>query len=143
MGDVMAGSNSKGSRLGSMSSLSSFSGITRQEQPKVEQEEQAPRSEQSQLDPSPPPPAPAQPKEKRLTTVNIKIRRDQHDWLNSTSRLVRENNADPVPPDQRVFPQHLIQVAIDLLQSAGVDWDQIRNEEELRAKLREVGILKS
>lgn len=140
MGDVMAGSNSKGSRLGSMRSLSSFSGITRQEQPKVEKEEKDPRSEQSQ--PDPPPPAPAQPKEKRLTTVNIKIRRNQHDWLNSTSRLVRENNADPVPPDQRVFPQHLIQVAIDLLQSAGVDWDQIRNEEELRTKLREVGILK-
>jgi hypothetical protein len=46
--------------------------------------------------------------------------------------MVRENNLEPVPPSERVFPQHLIGVAIDLLSKTDVDWSQVRNVEELR-----------
>jgi hypothetical protein len=71
------------------------------------------------------------PKEK-LVTINIKITRVQQEWLTDTARQVRENNLDPVPPAERVFPQHLIGVAVDLLRKAEVDWSQVKNVEELR-----------
>lgn len=68
-------------------------------------------------------------------TVNIKIRKDQKEWLTDTASTVRNNNTDPVPPAERVYPQHLIGVAIDLLSSADVDWSEVRNVEELRKQL--------
>jgi hypothetical protein len=52
-----------------------------------------------------------------LTTVNIKIERKQQRWLQDTSQAVRDNNDEPVPPSDRVYPQHLIQVAVELLKS--------------------------
>jgi hypothetical protein len=67
--------------------------------------------------------------------VNIKIRKNQKDWLADTASQVRENNLEPVPPAERVYPQHLIGVAIDLLEAAGVDWDEVKNVEELREQL--------
>ena len=67
--------------------------------------------------------------------MNIKIREDQKKWLADTASQVRDNNSSPVPPAERVYPQHLIGVAIDLLQNAGVDWDEVRNTEELREQL--------
>ena len=70
-----------------------------------------------------------------LVTVNIKIRKDQKAWLTDTAIKVRENNSDPVPPSERVYPQHLIGVAIDFLEAAGIDWDEVRNVEELRKQL--------
>ncbi len=72
---------------------------------------------------------------KKLVTVNIKIRKDQKAWLTDTASTVRDNNTEPVPPAERVYPQHLIGVAIDLLEAAGVDWDEVRNLEELREQL--------
>ncbi len=74
-------------------------------------------------------------KPKELVTVNIKISRTQQDWLSDTARQVRDNNTSPVPPSERVYPQHLIQVAVDLLQNADLDWSQIRNVEELKQHL--------
>ena len=74
-------------------------------------------------------------KQGKLVTVNIKIRKDQKDWLTDTASQVRDNNTDPVPPAERVYPQHLIGVAIDLLQNADVDWGEIKNVEELRKLL--------
>jgi hypothetical protein len=71
----------------------------------------------------------------KLVPINIKITRRQHEWLNDTARAVRENNSEPVPPNERVFPQHLIGVAIDLLQAKGVDWSKVKNVEELRKVL--------
>jgi hypothetical protein len=50
-------------------------------------------------------------------TVNIKITKGQKDWLAETASFVRENNTEPVPPSERVYPQHLIGVAIELLRS--------------------------
>jgi hypothetical protein len=59
----------------------------------------------------------------------------QKNWLAETASQVRENNTEPVPPSERVYPQHLIGVAIDLLESADVDWDEIKNVEDLRKQL--------
>ncbi len=120
-------------KMGSLGRLSQFSGIKRQE-------EEAPPPE-----PTPPPSAavepfveevpPVSPPKEKLVTINIKISRAQQEWLTDTARMVRENNLDPVPPSDRVFPQHLIGVAIDLLSKADVDWSQVRNVEELRKSL--------
>ena len=74
-------------------------------------------------------------KKEQLVTVNIKIRKDQKEWLTDTASTVRDNNTEPVPPAQRVYPQHLIGVAIDLLQNVDVDWGEIKNVEELREHL--------
>ncbi len=74
-------------------------------------------------------------KQEQPVTVNIKIRKDQKAWLTDTAIQVRENNSEPVPPAERVYPQHLIGVAIDLLQAADVDWDEVRNIEDLRKEL--------
>jgi hypothetical protein len=75
------------------------------------------------------------PASKVLTTVNIKLLRSQHEWLNDTARQVRDNNAEPVPASDRVYPQHLIQLAIDLIKSSDVDWEQVRSVEEIRQQL--------
>lgn len=74
-------------------------------------------------------------KQEQPVTVNIKIRKNQKAWLTDTAIKVRENNSEPVAPAERVYPQHLIGVAIDLLQAADVDWDEMRNIEELREQL--------
>jgi hypothetical protein len=74
------------------------------------------------------------PKEK-LVTVNIKIARHHHQWLNETARTIRDNNLEPVAPGERVFPQHLMGVAIDLLQSSDVDWSQVKSVADLRKHL--------
>ena len=74
-------------------------------------------------------------KEERLVTVNIKIKESQQDWLADTAKLVRQNNDAPVPASDRVYPQHLIQTAIDFLQSAKVNWQQVKSIEELRQAL--------
>jgi hypothetical protein len=118
--------------MGSLGRRSQFSGIKRQEE-----EPPAPPPE-----PTPPPPSaavepkveevpPVSPPKEKLVTINIKITRTQQEWLTDTARMVRENNLDSVPPSERVFPQHLIGVAVDLLQKAEVDWSQVRNVEEL------------
>lgn len=68
----------------------------------------------------------------KLATINIKITKVQRDWLTKIAYQIRDNNENPVPPQERVFPQHLIGVAIDLLDSHDVDWEQIRNIDNLR-----------
>ena len=72
---------------------------------------------------------------KKLVTVNIKITKSQKDWLAETATEVRDNNTEPVPPAERVYPQHLIGVAIDLLNSAEVDWSEVKNVDDLREQL--------
>lgn len=71
-----------------------------------------------------------------LVTVNIKILKSQQDWLADTAFQVRQNNEAPVPASDRVYPQHLIQTAIDLLKSSDVDWGQVKNIEDLRQVLK-------
>lgn len=68
----------------------------------------------------------------KLATINIKITKVQRNWLAKIASQIRDNNENPVLPQDRVFPQHLIGIAIDLLHSNDVDWDQISNIDDLR-----------
>ena len=74
--------------------------------------------------------------QEKLVTVNIKIKRSQQEWLADTAQAVRSNNTDPVSPSDRVFPQHLIGVAIELLKNADVDWEKIKTLTELKDYLK-------
>ncbi|MGF1460001.1 MAG: hypothetical protein ACFBSG_13355 [Leptolyngbyaceae cyanobacterium] len=130
-------------RMGNLS-LSSFGGVS---QPAAQTETAV--AEEA----TPPPPAPteaaaptdatkATPKTKAkrrrketLTTVNIKIERKQQRWLQDTAQQVRDNNEYAVPPNERVYPQHLIGAAIDLLKAQDLDWEAIHNIEDLKEAL--------
>ena len=110
----------KGSRIGGLGKLSDF-GKTKPPQPQAKAETDiSPKAE------------PQQPALEKPVPINIKITRVQQQWLADTARTVRDNNDTPVAPNERVFPQHLIGVAIDLLQTAEIDWSQIKNLEDLR-----------
>jgi len=74
--------------------------------------------------------------QEKLVTVNIKIKRSQQEWLADTAQTVRANNTEPVAPSDRVFPQHLIGVAIELLKNADVDWEKVKTLTELKDYLK-------
>jgi hypothetical protein len=74
--------------------------------------------------------------QEKLVTVNIKIKRSQQEWLADTAQAVRSNNTEPVSPSDRVFPQHLIGVAIELLKNADVDWEKVKTLTELKDYLK-------
>ena len=86
---------------------------------------------------------PAKPKAKRkpkkksekVATLNIQVTRSQQRWLQDTAQDIRDNNEAPVPGPERVYPVHLIQVAIDLLKKQEVDWEDITDIEGLRNQL--------
>ena len=125
----------KRSRMGGLGKLSDF-GKTSLSQPEKESDP----TESKQLGRSPDlkasPPDEQQPEPEKLVTINIKITRTQQSWLTETARKVRDNNETPVAPSERVFPQHLIGVAIDLLHDSDIDWSTVRNLEDLRQQLR-------
>jgi hypothetical protein len=75
------------------------------------------------------------PKQERLVTVNIKVNESQQEWLADTAKQVRRNNDEPVAAIDRVYPQHLIGIAIDLLKDSDVDWDKIQNIQDLKKTL--------
>ena len=60
-------------------------------------------------------------KTKQLTNINVKIPSSQRQWLANTARQVRRNNTKPVAPSDRVYPQHLVSIAIALLQKSNID----------------------
>lgn len=68
--------------------------------------------------------------------MNIKIKKNQKQWLVNTASTVRDNNTELVQLSERVYPQHLINVASDLLQNNDVDRDEIKNVEKLQEHLR-------
>ncbi|MEB3188873.1 MAG: hypothetical protein VKL42_00835 [Snowella sp.] len=111
-----------------VTSLSNFSGITATDN-------------SPPIEPELPPTATEQPKKNprkarsKVVTINIKISQSQKNWLANTATDIRANNDEPVPPNERVFPQHLICVAIDLLKSSEIDWNQIKSEQDLRQHL--------
>lgn len=122
------------SRMGGLGKLSDF-GKTSKAQAQAEPAVvEGPKTEEVAAPPPPEPTPQPEPQKQtdKLVPINIKITRRQQEWLNDTARTVRENNSEPVPPNERVFPQHLIGVAIDLLQASDVDWSQVKNIEELR-----------
>ena len=107
--------NKAKSKMGGMGKLSQFSGIKQSLAPvDIEADRVAPQ------DPPVEAATLANSKEK-LVAVNFKITRNQQEWLADTARLVRDNNVQAVPPAERVYPQHLMGVAISLLQQADVD----------------------
>ncbi len=71
----------------------------------------------------------------KSVSVNIKVPSSQQKWLADTAQQVRGNNDVAVAAADRVFPQHLIQVAIDLLKAQGIDWTEVKNVTELRDSL--------
>lgn len=125
----------KRTRMGGLGKLSDF-GKTSLSQPEKESEP----TESKQLGRSPElkasPTIGQQQEPEKLVTINIKITRSQQSWLTETARTVRDNNETPVAPSERVFPQHLIGVAIDLLHDSDIDWSTVRNLEDLRQQLR-------
>ena len=129
-------------KMGAMSSLRSLSGI------KSQKPEQTPPPPGTQLTepeikeetteetkPLVRKTAKTSKKKEKLVKININITKKQKDWLTDTASMVRDNNTSPVPPADRVYPQHLIGVAIELLKAADVDWSQVKNIEELRNHL--------
>lgn len=127
-------------KMGNLGKLSQFSGIKPQASEPVAILKEAVPPPESAAEPNVPnveeaPQTLSESPKEKLVTVNIKIARFQQEWLAQTARTVRENNDEPVPPAERVFPQHLIGAAIDLLQRAEVDWSQVRNVEDLRKQL--------
>jgi hypothetical protein len=131
-------------KMGGMGKLSQFSGIKRAESepttPSAETAEESKveeagaevvRQREMSVEEKPS----ARKNQEKLVTVNIKITKSQKDWLAETASQVRDNNDEPVPPAERVYPQHLIGTAIELLRAAEVDWNQVQNVEELRERL--------
>lgn len=127
-------------KLGGLGKLSQFSGIKTTEpvtDVETENKEEAVSEAKSTaiVDNTPITHVAVPPSTEKLVSINIKITKAQKDWLAAVASQVRDNNTEPVPPAERVYPQHLIGVAIDLLKAADVDWSQIRNVEELEEAL--------
>ena len=74
-------------------------------------------------------------KDEKTAMLNIQVTRTQQRWLQNTAQDIRDNNDEPVPGPQRVYPVHLIQAAIDLLRSQDVKWDEISDVTGLRDSL--------
>ncbi len=127
--------NTKGSRMGGLGKLSDFGKTSK---PKQEPEQETTSSPEKvvkkEIEASPS--VGQQLEQEKLVNINVKITRTQQTWLSQTARTVRDNNNTPVAPSDRVFPQHLIGVAIDLLHSTDIDWNTIRNIEDLRQQLK-------
>ncbi len=125
----------KRSRMGGLGKLSDF-GKTSLPQPEKESDptESKERGRSPELKATPTI-RQQQPEHEKLVTINIKITRTQQGWLSETARTVRDNNDTPVVPSERVFPQHLIGVAIDLLRNSDIDWSTVRNLDDLRQHL--------
>jgi hypothetical protein len=73
--------------------------------------------------------------EKKLVPVNIKLEERQRVLLDEKARIIRSNNVEAVPAKDRVYPQHLIAVAVDLLLDSDIDWSQIKSIDDLRKDL--------
>ena len=121
-------------RMGGMGKLSDFGKTTTQPQAKPEQVVKVAQPEPEIV--VSPTPQKTDSKQIKVVTVNIKIPRDLHNWLSETAQAVRDNNESPVVASDRVFPQHLIGVAIDLLKNTSVDWEQIKTVDDLRQHLK-------
>ena len=75
------------------------------------------------------------PKQEKVVTVNIKVNESQQEWLADTAKQVRRNNNEPVAAINRVYPQHLIGIAIDLLKESDIDWEKVQNIQDLKKVL--------
>lgn len=71
-----------------------------------------------------------------LATINIKISRQQQQWLTDTAQTIRDNSQQPTTPNERIYPQHLISIAIELLQNAGINWQRVGNVADIEQGLK-------
>lgn len=69
------------------------------------------------------------------TTINIKISRQQQQWLTDTAQTIRHNTQQPTTPNERIYPQHLISIAIELLQNADINWQQVGSVDDIKKGL--------
>ncbi len=69
-------------------------------------------------------------------TINIKITRQQQEWLTATAKTIRSNSQQPTTPNERIYPQHLISIAIELLQNAEVKWHRVENVADIEQGLK-------
>ena len=77
----------------------------------------------------------------RPKKVNIDIGEGRHNRLNEIAAQIRASNTDPVAPSERMYPIHLIQIAIDfLLDGLEIDWDEIKKPEDLREVLNRLRV---
>lgn len=114
-------------RMGAMS-LSSFGkSAANQEAPSTPPSESKKETKANRKKPKP--------KDQKTATLNIQVTRAQQRWLQNTAQDIRDNNEQPVPGPQRVYPVHLIQAAVDLLRSQDIKWDEIQDVEGLRESL--------
>jgi hypothetical protein len=115
-------------RMGGMSKLSDF-GRSQDVVAAIEVEELAPIKTVKKSS------AAVKSETEKSVSVNIKVPSSQQKWLADTAQQVRGNNDLAVAASDRVFPQHLIQVAIDLLKAQGIDWTEVKNVADLRDSL--------
>ena len=77
----------------------------------------------------------------RPKKVNIDIGESRHNRLNEIAAQIRASNTDPVAPSERMYPIHLIQIAIDfLLDGLEIDWNEIKKPEDLREVLNQLRV---
>jgi hypothetical protein len=86
-------------------------------------------------------PKPGKASSDRPKKINIDIGERRHNRLNEIATRVRGNNSEPVAPSERMYPIHLIQIAIDfLLDGLDLDWDEIHKPEDLREALNHLSV---
>ena len=68
-------------------------------------------------------------------SINIKISRQQQEWLTATAKTIRNNNPHPTCPHERIYPQHLIAIAVEQLQNVNIRWHRVGNVDEIQQRL--------
>ena len=68
-------------------------------------------------------------------SINIKISRQQQEWLTATAKTIRNNNQHPTCPHERIYPQHIIAIAVEQLQNANIRWHRLENVEQIQQRL--------
>lgn len=74
-------------------------------------------------------------KKEQKSALNISIDRKLQRWLRDTAEDCRRNKAAPQAGEERVYPVHLIEVAIKLLQAQEIDWDDVSTIQQIEEKL--------
>lgn len=64
--------------------------------------------------------------------MNLDINRNHHRWLEETARKVRGNATTPTPAGERVYPKHLVNLAIELLSQSDINWNETACIEDIR-----------
>lgn len=96
-----------------------------------------PLTVQSEINPKS---TPAKPKSDRPKKINIDIGETRHNRLNELAAQIRSNNDTPVAPAERMYPIHLIQMAIDHLLELDIDWKEVRKPDDLKVALNQLRV---